>query len=63
MRVNTINQFKVLKFIEDNFLMELVKVEIYDKNTLKVTDHKGESANFYYQNGQVLVKYQTSKED
>lgn len=36
-RVNTINQYKCLQRIEKIFIMEEIKVEIKDENTIKVT--------------------------
>lgn len=38
MKVQTIDQYRVLKFINENFCPDRIKVQIYDENSLKVTD-------------------------
>jgi len=45
-KVNTIEQYKVLEFIKANFYVEAITVEIVDKFTLKVTDKNNETALF-----------------
>lgn len=55
MKVNTVEQFKVLESIKANFEMEHIKVEIVDTTSLKVTDSKGFSLVFYYKDGVVTV--------
>lgn len=46
LKVNTIEQYKVLKFIEENFYMDAITVNMVDPCTLKVTDAAGDTALF-----------------
>lgn len=46
MKVKTVEQFKILKYLEEIFVMKAITVEIVDRYTLKVTDDTGEPANF-----------------
>lgn len=55
MKVNTVEQFKVLEHIKANFEMEHIKVEIVDRFSLKVTDKEGFNLVFYYKDGVVTV--------
>lgn len=50
MKVNTVEQFKVLEFIKENFEIEYIKLELIDRNSIKVIDAKGESCIFYLEN-------------
>ncbi|WP_159449958.1 hypothetical protein [Clostridium massiliodielmoense] len=52
MKVNTVEQFKVLEFLKENF-QHLFKVELLDRYSIKITDSKNESMVFKYENGEV----------
>ncbi|MBC2460396.1 hypothetical protein [Clostridium beijerinckii] len=54
MKVNTVEQFKVLDFIKANFIMEEVSLELIDRYTIRLTDKTGESMNFKYNNGNIV---------
>lgn len=54
MKVNTVEQFKVLEFIKAHFIMEEVSLELIDRYTIKLTDKTGESMNFKYDNGNII---------
>jgi len=43
MKVNTVEQFKILEYIKANFEMEHIKVEIIEKNKVKVMDQQKDS--------------------
>lgn len=53
MRANTIEQYKVLEFIKQNFETDIISIELIDRFTVKVTDNKGDSLYFVYKNGEV----------
>ncbi|WP_438335208.1 hypothetical protein ACIR03_02475 [Clostridium cochlearium] len=53
MKVNTVEQFKVLQFLEKNFEIELFELELIDRYSIKVTDSTGESMVFKYENNKV----------
>ncbi|MCL5271974.1 MAG: hypothetical protein M1486_01390 [Gammaproteobacteria bacterium] len=54
MKVNTVEQFKVLDFIKANFIMEEVKLKLIDRYTIELTDKTGEILNFKYDNGTIV---------
>ncbi|MDU1442080.1 MAG: hypothetical protein E6916_01035 [Clostridium cochlearium] len=41
MKVNTVEQFKVLQFLEENLEIELFKLELLDRYSIQVTDSVG----------------------
>ena len=41
MKVNTVEQFKVLQFLKENFEIELFKLELLDRYSIQVTDSTG----------------------
>ena len=53
MKVNTVEQFKVLEFIKENFEIEYIKLELIDRNSIKVIDAKCESCIFYLENNEI----------
>lgn len=54
MKVNTVEQFKVLEHIKSNFIMEEVTLKLIDRYTIELTDKTGESIKFKYENGSVI---------
>ena len=54
MKVNTVEQFKVLEFIKTNFFIEEVTLKLIDRYTIELTDKTGESINFKYDNGNIV---------
>lgn len=54
MKVNTVEQFKVLEYIKAHFIMEEVTLELIDRYTIEVTDKVGETIKFRYDNGFVV---------
>jgi hypothetical protein len=54
MKVNTVEQFKVLEFIKANFFIEEVTLKLIDRYTIELTDKTGESMNFKYDNGNIV---------
>lgn len=53
MKVNTVEQFKVLEFLKANFVIEEVTLKLIDRYTIELTDKTGESMNFKYENGKI----------
>lgn len=56
MKVNTVEQFKVLEFIKKNFEMDFITINILDNISLEVTDQQGGSLIFYYEDGKIKEK-------
>ena len=46
-KANTIEQYKILKFIEKNFIIEEVLLKAIDRNTIKLVDINNDSLYFY----------------
>lgn len=59
MKVKTIEQYKILEYIKENFIITDVEVEESDECTLKVTDKNGDVALFKYKDGKVFIIYLT----
>lgn len=47
-QVDTINQFKVLQYLKKNLDIELFKIILFDKDTIKVIDSKDKIGYFEY---------------
>lgn len=45
---NTINQFKVLQYLKKNLDIELFKIILFDRDTIKVIDSKDKIGYFKY---------------
>lgn len=54
MKVNTIEQFKILEFLKENFYIEELKLKLIDRYTIEIEDVKGEKMQFKYKNGKVI---------
>ena len=48
LKVNTIEQFHIMRHIQENFHVEAIEIELLDRNKVKVTDSAGDSAEFTY---------------
>ncbi|MCI7442937.1 MAG: hypothetical protein MSA89_07600 [Clostridium sp.] len=56
-KANTIEQYKILKFIEKNFVIEDVLLKAIDKNTIKLIDVNNDSLYFTLDNaGNVIYR-------
>lgn len=53
-KANTIEQFKVLEYIQKNFQIDKITITILDNTTLKVTDANNESLKFKW-NGETVI--------
>ena len=56
MKVNTVEQYKVLEFIKDKFHMADIELKLIDRNTIEVTDQNGDIMQFKYDNGKVIYE-------
>lgn len=51
--MDTIEQYKIMQFIQANFYEETITVTKVDEAALKVTDKNGENLIFEYVNGEI----------
>ncbi|MCX8167310.1 MAG: hypothetical protein N3E37_05680 [Candidatus Micrarchaeota archaeon] len=52
-KANTVEQFKILQFLEKQFDLEAFEVMLLSRNEIAITDRVGESMVFKYVNGKV----------
>lgn len=57
MKVDTVQQYYVKEFLEDNFDMEYIKLTLIDRYTIRVKDTNGEEMDFYWCEEEGKVKY------
>ena len=57
MKVDTVQQFYVKQFLEDNFYIEELKLTLIDRYTIRVKDTNGDEMDFYYCEESKSVKY------
>ena len=57
MKVETVQQFYVLQFLEDNFDMEYIKLTLIDRYTIRVKDANDEEMDFWWDTESKSVKY------
>ncbi|KEI11772.1 hypothetical protein [Clostridium novyi] len=62
MKVNTVEQFKVLQYLKENFELNLFKVELLDRYSIKITDIKNESMIFRFEDNAVVIASEESVE-
>lgn len=56
-KVQTIEQFKVLEHIKKNFFTKTLNIEIIDSKSLKITDREGASMTFSYKDEEISEEY------
>lgn len=52
-KARTVEQFKILQFLEKQFDLEAFEVMLLSRNEIAITDRVGESMVFKYVNGKV----------
>lgn len=57
MKVETVQQYYVLQYLEDNFYMEDLKLTLIDRYTIRVKDINGDEMEFYWCKEDGKVKY------
>ena len=53
-RVKTIEQFKIMQFLNAHLELNLMQIELVDRSTVRVTDSTGQRLTFKYQNSSVV---------
>lgn len=48
MKVNTIEQYYILQWLEENFYTEALEMNLVDRNTIHIKDKNGDEANVIY---------------
>ena len=56
MKVKTVEQFKILKYLEENLEIELFEVKLLDRNNVLVIDRAGEKMIFTYANMKITYR-------
>ena len=57
MKVDTVQQFYIKQFLEDNFYIEELKLTLIDRYTIRVKDINGDEMDFYWCEESKSVKY------
>ena len=57
-KVQTVEQFKILKYININFMDNSLELELLQDNAIRATDRNGEQIIFYYDYEKGKVKAQ-----
>lgn len=57
MKVETVQQFYVKQYLENNFYMEHLKLTLIDRYTIRVKDGNGDEMEFYWDVEEGKVKY------
>lgn len=57
MKVETVQQYYVLQYLENNFFMEDLKLTLIDRYTIRVKDSNGDVMDFYWDIRDCKVKY------
>lgn len=57
MKVETVQQFYIKQYLEDNFYMEDLKLTLIDRYTIRVQDTNGDEMDFYWSVEEGKVKY------
>lgn len=52
-KVNTVEQFKVLEYIKQNFNLAALDLKLEDNYSISIQDSTGEKAVFKYEDGKV----------
>lgn len=57
MKVDTVQQFYVLKYLEQQFYIEELKLTLMDRYTIRVQDVNSDIMELYWDIGDCTVKY------
>ena len=57
MKVDTIQQYYVMQFLEQQFYIEELKLTLIDRYTIRVKDTNGDQMDFYWCEESKSVKY------
>lgn len=53
MKVQTIEQYKILEYIKENFFIDKLEIKLINRNTVEITDIKNEKMKFKFEEGKV----------
>jgi len=56
-KAETINQFKLIKHVEDNFIMDNIKIELVDENSIRISDGTGDYCTFVMSSDGIHEEY------
>jgi hypothetical protein len=51
MKVNTLEQYKILEYLQSNFNLENFKLDLLSRNEIKILDNNNDFLIFKYDNG------------
>lgn len=54
-KAQTIEQFKILRFIEEIFDVDYISVKLIDRYMVQVTDMDGKSICYVYKDGEITI--------
>ena len=54
MKINTIEQYKILQFIKGNFYMEELQLTLINRYTIEINDKNNYTIQFKYDNGEIV---------
>lgn len=57
MKVDTVQQYYVMRYIEDNFYTEYITMTLIDRYTIRVKDVNGDQMDFWWSEESKSVKY------
>jgi len=55
MKVETVEQYKILEYINKNFNINSLELTLLDRSSIGIQDNNGERAIFGYENGEVKI--------
>jgi U3 small nucleolar RNA-associated protein 14 len=55
-KIDTMEQYKVLEYIRTFYIMQLIRVENYDDSDLKVIDEDGQEVIFHWTGREVVIE-------
>lgn len=55
MKVETVEQYKVLEYINKNFNINSLELTLLDRTSIGIQDNNGERAIFGYEDGEVKI--------
>lgn len=55
MKVETVEQYKILEYINKNFNINSLELTLLDKSSIGIQDNNGERAVFKYEDGKVRM--------
>jgi hypothetical protein len=61
MKVQTIEQYKILEYIKENFFIDKLEIKLINRNTVEITDIKNEKMQLEFKNGEVFESKNQNK--